>query len=224
MKETEITVVKGSIVKQVDCDGVVNSANPNLRAGSGVSGAIYAAAGPQLEPYSSQFAPLAIGEALATPAFELACRFIIHTRGPKFFEDEDPPGNLEKAMRNTIALADQNELTRLAVPAISMGVYAYPPKEAIPLLVGVASQMAASLKHLLEIRFVVVSDELLDLFRQSIRQRASTTGRLTSGPAVKIWHAKDTEIGERINEYHVLTYAEEGFSPLDEHASRLWDQ
>ncbi len=171
MTKANVTVVKGNIVRQTDCDGVVNSANPNLRAGSGVCGAIYAAAGSRLEPYSSQFAPLQIGEALATPAFDMGCRYIIHTRGPKYYEDADPPGNLEKAMRNTIALADENGLTRLAVPAISMGVYGYPAEEAVPILVRAASEMAGTLKNLLEIRFVVVSDELLHLFRRSIEQQ-----------------------------------------------------
>lgn len=174
MTMVNITVVKGNIVKQTDCDGIVNSANPNLRAGGGVCGAIYAAAGPRLEPYSSQFAPLQIGEALATPAFDMGCRYIIHTRGPKYYEDADPPGNLEKAMRNTIAVADKNGLTRLAIPAISMGVYGYPAEEAIPILVRAASGMAGLLENLLEIRFVVVSDELLHLFRRSIEQHATT--------------------------------------------------
>lgn len=171
MARAYLTVVKGNIVKQADCDGIVNSANSNMRAGSGVCGAIYAAAGPRLEPYSSQFAPLHIGEALATPAFDLGCRYIIHTRGPKYHEDADPPKNLAKSMRNTIALADQNGLTRLAVPAISMGVYGYPVVEAVSILVTTASQMAGALKNLQEIRFVVISDELLHLFRLSIAQR-----------------------------------------------------
>jgi len=115
--------------------------------------------------------PWPIGEALATPAFDMGCRYIIHTRGPKYYEDVDPPGNLEKAMRNTIALADENGITRLAVPAISMVVYGHPAEEAIPILVHAASEMAGSLKNLLEIRFVVVSDELLQLFSCSIAQQ-----------------------------------------------------
>ena len=110
-----VTACKGNIVQQPDCDGIVNSANPSLRAGSGVSGAIYAAAGPRLEPYALQFAPLQLGEAVATPA-------------------------------------------------LSMGVYGYPADQAVPILVRVASDMAGGFTNLQEVRFVVVSDELLRLF------------------------------------------------------------
>ena len=51
-----------------------------------------------------------------------------------------------------------------------MGVYGYPAQEAIPILVRSASEMVGALQNLLEIRFVVVSDELLHLFRRSIEQ------------------------------------------------------
>ena len=77
-RQSFISVVKGNIVSQPDCDAVVNAANKNLRAGSGVCGAIYDAAGPLLEPFSVNLAPLAVDEAVATPAFGLGCRYIIH--------------------------------------------------------------------------------------------------------------------------------------------------
>ena len=172
MARAAITALKGDIVAQSDCDGIVNSANAHLIAGSGVCGAIYKAAGPQLEPYTARLAPLGLGEALASPAFELGCRYIIHTRGPKYFEDPDPPENLVKCIRNAIALADQNGLVRLAVPAISTGVYGYPTKLAVPILVKAARQMVGRVTSLEEIRFVVVSDELLELFRQSLTETA----------------------------------------------------
>ena len=167
-EQAKITVVLGNIVKQADCDGVVNAANRNLRAGSGVCGAIYKAAGPRLEPYSSQFAPAEIGEAIATPAFDLGCRHIIHVVGPKYLFDADPAQHLAAAITNALTLADSNGLERLAVPAISMGVYAYPPDEAVPILVDTTFSLLPSLQSLKEIRFVVVSNDLLSLFKMAI--------------------------------------------------------
>ena len=171
---TLVAVVKGNIVKQTDCDGVVNSANANLRAGSGVCGAIYDAAGPKLEPYSVQFAPLLVGEAIATPAFDMHCRFIIHTRGPKYLEDSDPPLNLARAVRSALVLADENGIQRLAVPAISMGVYGYPPNEAVPILVEATFETIGSLRNLKEVRFTVGNDSLLSLFQATIERRATS--------------------------------------------------
>jgi O-acetyl-ADP-ribose deacetylase (regulator of RNase III) len=67
-----IEIIYGNIVKQPDADAIVNSANANLRMGSGVAGAIHTAAGPKLEEYCRPFAPLALGAGLITPGFRRA--------------------------------------------------------------------------------------------------------------------------------------------------------
>lgn len=163
-----LTVVLGSIAEQPDCDAVINAANKNLRAGSGVCGAIYDAAGPLLEPYSVKLAPISVGEAVATPAFNLGCRYIIHTLGPKYRFDRDPPGNLAKAVRSAILLADENGVKRLAMPAISTGVYGYPPEDAVPIIVKAAKQTIEQLVNLEEIRFVVTRNLMLAMFKNAI--------------------------------------------------------
>lgn len=165
-----ITIELGNIVRQLDCDAIVNSANQNLRAGSGVCGAIYKAAGPELEPCSIQQAPLGLGAAVITPGFKLPNRFVIHTRGPKYFFDEDPPGNLAAAMRNTLLIAEENKLARIAVPAISMGIFAYPPEEAVPILVKTAREAGRGLQHVQEARFVVLDEDLFKLFSNEIQR------------------------------------------------------
>jgi ADP-ribosyl-[dinitrogen reductase] hydrolase len=170
-KHTErpkITIVEGSILDQLDCDGLVNSANENLRAGSGVCGVIHAAAGPELEAHSHKLSPLALGAAIATPGFRLPQRTVIHTRGPKYLFDLEPAKHLALAMTNTLRVADQEKLTRIAVPAISMGVYAYPSQEAVPILVEATRRMLHHLHYVCEIRFVVVQNNLHDLFLSEI--------------------------------------------------------
>lgn len=165
----EITLVEGSILDQLDCDGLVNSANENLRAGSGVCGAIHKGAGPELEAHSQKLAPLSLGAAISTPGFQLPQRKVIHTRGPKYLFDPEPAKHLEMAMMNTLRVADQEKMARIAVPAISMGVYAYPPHEAVPILVGAARKMLPRLHYVREIRFVAVQTDLHDIFKNHIR-------------------------------------------------------
>jgi O-acetyl-ADP-ribose deacetylase (regulator of RNase III) len=164
-----ITVRVGDIVHQADCDAIVNSANPYLRAGSGVCGAIYAAAGPELEPCSRRFAPLLVGQAIATRAFQLPNRWIIHVRGPRYRFDREPAANLRRAMESVLQLADQKGMVRIAVPAISMGVYGYPPDEAVPILVKTTIDALRETKSLQEVRFVVLQHELARLFLQTLR-------------------------------------------------------
>jgi O-acetyl-ADP-ribose deacetylase (regulator of RNase III) len=174
MTRTVITVVLGDIVRQPDCDGVVNAADASLMAGSGVCGAIHAAAGHRLEPYARRFAPLRVGEALATPGFELSgCRLIIHAVGPRYFDDPEPPRHLARAVQSAIDLADRNRLQRLALPALSTGVYRYPAEEAVPILVEAAFVTAPRLRHLLEIRFVVPGQAMLALFERAIASQRS---------------------------------------------------
>ena len=163
-RTARISVYLGNIVSQIDCDGIVNSANRNLRAGSGVCGAIYRAAGPELEKFSHKLAPLETGEAVSTPGFGLQSRVIVHTKGPKYNFDPDPEIYLAKAIRNALLVADQQKVSRLAVPAISMGIYAYPPEEAVPIVVRTALETGKELQHVEEIRFVV-SNEFLKSFK-----------------------------------------------------------
>lgn len=167
---TIITAVLGNLVCQPDCDAIVNSANPNLRAGSGVCGAIYRAAGPELEPCSMEMAPLSLAQAVVTPGFRLPNRLIIHCRGPRYLFDPEPAANLALCLENTLHLADRERVTRIAVPAISMGVYAYPQEEAVPVLVNTALRLAPNFQHLGEVRFVVVSEALLALFLGAIQR------------------------------------------------------
>ncbi len=164
----EIGVLLGNIVKQPDCDAIVNSANRNLRAGSGVCGAIHAAAGPELEVFSYPLSPLDLGEAVVTPGFRLPNRIVIHVRGPKYHFDPEPARYLVMAMKNVLLAADQQKAARVAIPGISMGVYAYPPSEAVPILVRAAFEMRAALQHLRQIRFVVIDDAIKTLFDDHI--------------------------------------------------------
>ena len=164
----QVTAVKGDLVRQFDCDAIVNSANQYLIAGGGVCGAIYRAAGSELEPYTRRLAPLALGEAVISPGFKTSARWILHTRGPKYHEDPDPPRHLAQALTSAIRLADQNSVKRLAVPAISMGIYGYPAEEAVPILAETALTLATSLKSLQEIRFVLIDWELCERFKDAL--------------------------------------------------------
>ena len=165
----QITVVQGDIVRQFDCEAIVNSANEYLIAGGGVCGAIYRAAGRELEPYTKRLAPLGLGESVISPGFELTARWIIHTRGPKYHTDPDPPRHLAQALESAIRLADQNRVTRVAVPAISMGIYGYPVEEAVPMIVEKALVLSSAVNHLKEIRFVLLESALCDLFERTLR-------------------------------------------------------
>lgn len=149
---------------QHDCDAIVNAANTELVAGGGVCGAIHRAAGPALEACAVMLGPIAIGDAVITPGFRLPNRWVIHVVGPRYLIDPDPSVLLARAVANVLALAEAHEVKRVALPAISTGIYGYPIEEAGPIMAGTARSLAPNLDHVEEIRFVLVSPTALTWF------------------------------------------------------------
>lgn len=133
-------------------DAIVNAANPGLLDGGGVDGAIHRAAGPALLaacralPEHRPGVRCRTGEAVITPGFALPARFVIHTVGPVWHGgDRDEPGLLARCYRNALALAHAHQLHSVAFPAISCGVYGYPPDTAAQVAV---RSVRETLEHL----------------------------------------------------------------------------
>ena len=129
-------------ITRCDVDAIVNAANAALAGGGGVDGAIQRAAGPALLraclalPEVSPGVRCPTGEARLTPGFELPARHVIHTVGPVWRGGHSgEPALLAACYRNILALARAHGLATLAFPAISCGVYGYPPDAAVAIAV-----------------------------------------------------------------------------------------
>ena len=167
MNQTTINSVVGNLLKQDDCDAIVNSAHPSMLAGSGVCGLIHKAAGKELEAYGKQFAPLELTQAVFTPAFNLPYRAIIHVSAPRFHNETDPYNLLDKSLYNAFKLAEKCKLKRIALPAIGTGIYGFPIEESIKIYAQVARKFIDS--ELEEIRFVFTTLENSDLMKHQLR-------------------------------------------------------
>jgi O-acetyl-ADP-ribose deacetylase (regulator of RNase III) len=132
-----IEAVRGDITRE-QVEAIVNAANPSLQGGGGVDGAIHRAAGPRLAEAGAALAPCEPGDAKATPAFDLdpPVRHVIHTVGPVWHGGtHGEPGILESCYRRCLEVATQLGVASIAFPAISTGVYGYPPALAANLAV-----------------------------------------------------------------------------------------
>jgi O-acetyl-ADP-ribose deacetylase (regulator of RNase III) len=96
---------------------------------------------------------------------------VIHTRGPKYHFDPEPSLYLSRAIENTLLTADREKLVRLAVPALSTGVYAYPIAEAAEVMLEAAYRTLLRLSHLREIRFVAFDKPMLEAFEDANSRR-----------------------------------------------------
>ena len=109
-------------------DILVLSANPSLLAGSGISGVIHKAAGPNLEAAAKPFAPLEPGRSIITPAFDLPAKYIIHTVCPRYMDGQrGEPEQLYKAYASALALhSEAPDAKSIAFVSMGTGVYKWP--------------------------------------------------------------------------------------------------
>jgi len=124
----------------LEVDVVVNAANAHLQHGGGVAAALARAAGPIMQRASDAWVeergPLGVGDAAVTPAGDLPAHWVVHVAGPVYGQGvPDDETHLRAAVRGALRAADDLDVTSVALPAISAGIYGYPVDEATRLIV-----------------------------------------------------------------------------------------
>ncbi len=157
-----IEAVQGDITKET-VDAIVNAANEGLRGGGGVDGAIHRAAGPELMEACRALGGCPTGDAKATPGFQLPARWVIHAVGPRYRDGSSgEPDLLASCYRRSLEVADEVGARSVAFPAISTGIYGYPPAEAAAIAVETLQNTPTSVEL---VRLVAFDDATLRLYQ-----------------------------------------------------------
>ena len=172
--DVQIEVVIGNIVEQPDVQALVNSANANLRLGSGVAGAIHRAAGPELERYCRRYSPIGLGEAVVTPGFDLPNPYVIHARAASYINNDHAERYLDLAIAQTLRVAKEADITTLAMPAIGTGVFKFPPELAAEIIVHALLSRASEFPDIKLIRICVGDAKLKELFESQLKSMQSS--------------------------------------------------
>ena len=159
-----IEFVVGDLTEQ-RVDAIVNAANSSLLGGGGVDGAIHRAGGPEILAECRLLGGCETGDAKATTAGRLPARWVIHTVGPVWRGGgEGEPELLASAHRRSLEVARDLGARTVAFPAISCGIYGYPPELAAPVAVAAAHELEAAFEL---VRFVFRDERLCETFARA---------------------------------------------------------
>ncbi len=163
--------VVGADITKLDVDAIVNAANTSLLGGGGVDGAVHRAAGPALLEECRTLGGCETGDAKITRGYRLPARHVIHAVGPvwngcSLGEDE----LLASCYSRAIALCPENNLTSVAFPAISTGIYRFPADRAAAIAVSTTVEALKAASSIRQVVFCCFSKDSAALHEQALER------------------------------------------------------
>lgn len=167
MKPT-IEIIKGDITK-LNADAIVNAANSSLLGGGGVDGAIHRAGGKQILEECMEIrnrqGKCKTGEAVFTSAGNLPAKYVIHTVGPIWNNNEEKSSKLlANCYNNSLKLAESLGVKTITFPNISTGVYRFPKELAGKIAVETVRNFQSDLIE--KVIFACFDDENEEIYKK----------------------------------------------------------
>lgn len=124
----KLQIAQGDITLE-PVDAIVNAANSSLQHGGGVAWAISRRGGDLIQRESDawvkQYGPVPHEKPAYTSGGLMPCKYVIHAVGPVWGAG-DEQRKLAAAVRGSLECAAELNLTSIALPAISTGIFGFP--------------------------------------------------------------------------------------------------
>ena len=159
------------------CDAIVNAANSQMLGcfvpcHGCIDNAIHTFAGVQLrlscaELMQQQEHEEETGKAKITPAFNLPCRYVLHTVGPIVggWLSKKDKDLLASSYRSCLELAEQNHIKSIAFCCISTGEFHFPNEKAAEIAIQTVNEYRERTNSKMEVIFNVFQQTDYDIYR-----------------------------------------------------------
>jgi len=165
-----IKVVQGDITEE-NVDAIVNPANSSLKHGGGIAGAIVRKGGRIIQEESDRIGFLPTGKAVYTGAGNLKAKYVIHTVGPVWGEGDEEK-KLRGAVSSVFDVARNLSIKSISIPAISTGIFGYPKKEGVSVIVDqVLKEIEKGVFPLKTVRLIAIDNETVNHFKNEISDK-----------------------------------------------------
>ena len=155
VNQSALEIVQGDITQDVT-DAIGNAANSALAGGGGVDGAIHRAGGSAImSELKAKYEGCSTGSAVVTSGGKLKAKYVIHAVGPRYSGTFRDAELLASAYRKSLELCTKNQISSVAFPSISTGIYGYPVEEASRIALRTISDYLKDHPEITLVRFVL---------------------------------------------------------------------
>jgi O-acetyl-ADP-ribose deacetylase (regulator of RNase III) len=165
-----LEITQGDITLQ-DTEAIGNAANSALAGGGGVDGAIHRAGGPTLmTELNAKYRGCPTGSAVITRGGNLKAKYVIHAVGPRYMGSARDAELLASAYRKSLELCSQHNVSSIAFPSISTGIYGYPVEEASRIALRTIADYLEKHQEIELIRFVLFDSKTYRTYEAALKE------------------------------------------------------